>query len=72
MDERGVLVFEKTGFLHEELQRKLTEGTGESAKVQPAMTRAQVREVMKDCVFVDGSFSERYYLHPNIILEVPF
>ena len=27
---------------------------------------------MKDCVFVDGSFSERYYFHPDIVLEVPF
>ncbi len=44
----------------------------DSAKITPAMTRAEVRLLLKDYAFLRGSFSEEYYLHPDIVLEVPF
>ena len=43
-----------------------------AAKVRPGMTRAQARELLKDYVFLGGSFTEQYYLHPDIVLEVTF
>ena len=41
-------------------------------KIQVGMTRAQVRELLNDYVFLSGGFTEQYYLHPNIVLEVTF
>ena len=43
-----------------------------AANVRPGMTRTQARELLKDYVFLGGSFTEQYYLHPDIVLEVTF
>ena len=41
-------------------------------KILPGMTRTQVWEILKDWVMIGGSFTEQYYLHPDILLEVKF
>ena len=41
-------------------------------KIHAGMTRAQVRELLKNYVFLSGSFTEQYYLHPGVVLEVTF
>src|SRR5207302_8490261 len=51
----------------------LRQAQATAAKVRPDMTRAQVRELMKDYVFIGDTVpTERYYLHPDIVLEVTF
>ncbi len=49
-----------------------------AAQIRPGMTRAQVNEVMKGYVqmFVETRIrrfsSQEYYIHPNIVLVIPF
>ena len=62
-------------FCSRSYDESLRQARATAAKVHPGMTRAQVHEVMKDFVLVGSgsfSFSEQYYLHPNIGLDVPF
>jgi hypothetical protein len=45
-------------------------------KIPQGATRAQVRSLLKEYEFIGGGFSatftEQYYGHPNVVIEVPF
>ena len=50
----------------------LREAQATAANIQPGATRTHVRELLKEYVLLGGSFTEQYYLHPDIVLEVTF
>ena len=62
----------ESDFCNKNYDDSLQEAQVHSTQIQLGMTRAQVRELLKDYVFLGGSFTEQYYLHPDIVLEVSF
>jgi hypothetical protein len=47
-----------------------------ASQIKPGMTRASVRKLLKDYEYIGAGFgaqfTEQYYGHPNIVIEIPF
>jgi hypothetical protein len=47
-----------------------------AGKIHPGMTRSAVRTLLKDYEYIgagfSSEFSEQFYGHPNVVIEVPF
>jgi hypothetical protein len=50
----------------------LHKATVSAGKIRPGITREKVQELLKDFILLGRWGSGQYYLHPDIILDVPF